>query len=96
MSLGAPRCRHPREVFIANLPRTTSTAQLRRHVQQLGVPVEHVLIERNARGDAVFAFVSLGSAEAVERTLVDLPARRLRGCPLRVERARTPLRTVAP
>jgi hypothetical protein len=83
-------------VFIANLPPRTTTASLRRHVESLGVPVSHVWVERNARGDAVFAFVELGSAEAVERTLVDLPARRLRGCPLRVERARTPLRTVAP
>jgi len=35
MSRWAPRRWHPREVFIANLPRITSAAQLRRYVEQL-------------------------------------------------------------
>ena len=65
--------RRDRELYVGDLPGSTTEGQLRAHVERLGFHVDDLSITRNDRADARFAFLTLGSAAERARALAELP-----------------------
>jgi hypothetical protein len=87
--------RRDRELFLGNLPANATVGQVRKHVEDIGVAVADVDMQRAAGGQAIWAVVTLASAAECARALELLPSRPLIGRLLRVG-PRTPSRRVLP